>query len=112
MNKADIAELYRRLADRIPNPETELEYVNTYTLLVAVVLSAQATDAGVNLATRELFEKVQTPQAMLNFGEEGLKQHIKTIGLFNTKAKNVTALYTKLIEEHGGEVTEIRIAKS
>ncbi|HEY9554587.1 endonuclease III [Allosphingosinicella sp.] len=110
MNKADIAELYRRLADRIPNPETELEYVNTYTLLVAVVLSAQATDAGVNLATRELFKKVQTPQAMLNLGEEGLKQHIKTIGLFNTKAKNVIALSQMLVEEHGGEVPEDRDA--
>ena len=72
MTKAEVAELYRRLADRVPNPETELEYVNTYTLLVAVVLSAQATDAGVNIATRELFRTVQTPEAMLALGEDGL----------------------------------------
>ena len=110
MKKAEVAEFYRRLADRIPNPETELEYVNTYTLLVAVVLSAQATDAGVNLATRELFKTVQTPQAMLELGEEGLKQHIKTIGLFNTKAKNVIGLSQMLVDEHGGEVPEDRDA--
>ena len=110
MNKAEVAELYRRLADRIPNPETELEYVNTYTLLVAVVLSAQATDAGVNIATRELFKTVQTPQAMLELGEAGLKQHIKTIGLFNTKAKNVLALSGLLVERHGGAVPEDRDA--
>ena len=106
MKKADVAEFYRRLAERIPDPKTELEYVNTYTLLVAVVLSAQATDAGVNIATRELFKTVQTPEAMLALGEEGLKQHIKTIGLFNTKAKNVIALSQALIERHGGEVPE------
>ncbi len=110
MNKADVAELYRRLADRIPNPETELEYVNTYTLLVAVVLSAQATDAGVNLATRDLFKTVRTPEAMLELGEEGLKRHIKTIGLFNTKARNVIALSRLLVDEHGGEVPEDRDA--
>ena len=110
MKRADVAEFYRRLADRTPNPETELEYVNTYTLLVAVVLSAQATDAGVNIATRELFRKVQTPQAMLDLGEERLKQHIKTIGLFNTKAKNVIALSRILVEEHGGEVPADRDA--
>ncbi|MGS1017919.1 endonuclease III [Allosphingosinicella humi] len=110
MKKADVAEFYRRLAERIPNPETELEYVNTYTLLVAVVLSAQATDAGVNIATRDLFKTVQTPEAMLALGEEGLKQHIKTIGLFNTKAKNVIALSRILVEEHGGEVPEDREA--
>ena len=110
MKKADVAEFYRRLADRTPNPETELEYVNTYTLLVAVVLSAQATDAGVNIATRDLFRTVQTPEAMLALGEEGLKQHIKTIGLFNTKAKNVIALSRILVDEHGGEVPEDREA--
>jgi endonuclease III len=110
VKKADVAEFYRRLADRTPNPETELEYVNTYTLLVAVVLSAQATDAGVNIATRELFRKVQTPQAMVDLGEEALKQHIKTIGLFNTKAKNVIALSRILVEEHGGEVPADREA--
>ena len=110
MNKTEVAELYRRLADRIPNPETELEYLNTYTLLVAVVLSAQATDAGVNLATRDLFKTVRTPQQMLDLGEEGLKRHIKTIGLFNTKAKNVIALSRMLVEQHGGEVPEDRDA--
>jgi endonuclease-3 len=104
MSPAEVAELYRRLADRTPSPETELDYVNDYTLLVAVVLSAQATDASVNLATRELFGTVNTPQAMVALGEEGLKRHIRTIGLFNTKAKNVIALSQALIEKHGGEV--------
>jgi len=104
VKKAQVAEFYRRLADRIPNPETELEYVNDYTLLVAVVLSAQATDAGVNLATRELFRSVTTPEAMVALGEERLREAIKTIGLFNTKAKNVIALSRKLIEQHGGKV--------
>ena len=104
MKKADIAEFYRRLADRIPHPETELNSVNDYTLLVAVVLSAQATDAGVNLATRALFKGITTPEQMLKLGEAGLKEHIKTIGLFNMKAKNVIALSKALIEEHGGQV--------
>ena len=106
MKPAEIAELYRRLHDRTPSPETELEFVNNYTLLVAVVLSAQATDAGVNLATRDLFARVNTPEAMVALGEEGLKVHIRTIGLFNTKAKNVIALSQALIERHGGEVPE------
>ena len=104
MKKQDVTELYRRLADRIPNPETELEYVNTYTLLVAVVLSAQATDAGVNLATRDLFKRVDTPQKMIELGEERLKEAIKTIGLFNTKAKNVILLSKVLVEQFDGEV--------
>ncbi|HEX8573018.1 MAG TPA: endonuclease III [Allosphingosinicella sp.] len=104
MKPAEIAEFYRRLHDRTPSPETELDYVNDYTLLVAVVLSAQATDAGVNLATRDLFAKVSTPEAMVELGEEGLKAHIRTIGLFNTKARNVIALSQALIERHGGEV--------
>jgi endonuclease-3 len=104
VKKADIAELYRRLADRTPNPETELEYVNDYTLLVAVVLSAQATDASVNIATRELFQTVQTPQAMLELGEERLRDAIKTIGLFNTKAKNVILLSQVLVEQFDSEV--------
>lgn len=104
MKKADVAEFYRRLADRTPNPETELEFVNNYTLLVAVVLSAQATDAGVNRATRDLFRTVNTPAAMIELGEERLREAIKTIGLFNTKAKNVIALSRALIEDHGGEV--------
>ena len=110
MKKADIAEFYRRLADRTPAPETELESVNHYTLLVAVVLSAQATDAGVNRATKDLFAKVKTPQAMVDLGEEALKRHIKTIGLFNTKAKNVIALSRALVERHGGEVPADRDA--
>ena len=110
MKKADIAEFYRRLAERTPHPETELESVNTYTLLVAVVLSAQATDAGVNRATKDLFRDVKTPAQMLALGEEGLKRHIKTIGLFNTKAKNVIALSRALVEQHGGEVPADRDA--
>jgi endonuclease III len=104
MKPAEVAELYRRLHERTPSAETELDYSNNYTLLVAVVLSAQATDAGVNLATRELFRDVRTPAAMLDLGEDGLKRHIRTIGLFNMKAKNVIALSKALIERHGGEV--------
>ena len=104
MTKAQIFEFFRRLAEANPHPETELESVNPYTLLVAVVLSAQATDAGVNRATRRLFQDVQTPQAMVALGEERLKEHIKTIGLFNTKAKNVIALSEALLRDHGGEV--------
>ena len=84
MNRADAFEFYRRLAEGDPSPQTELEYVNPYTLLVAVALSAQATDVGVNKATRALFAKVTTPQQMLDLGEDALKDHIKTIGLFNT----------------------------
>jgi len=110
VRKKDIPEFYRLLAERTPNPETELESVNDYTLLVAVVLSAQATDAGVNLATRDLFAKVRTPQAMVALGEDGLKQHIKTIGLFNTKAKNVIALSKILVDRYGGEVPADRDA--
>lgn len=110
MKRADVAEFYRRLADRTPEPKTELEYVNTYTLLVAVVLSAQATDAGVNIATRPLFRQVQTPQAMVELGEERLREAIKTIGLFNTKAKNVIALSRMLIDKYAGEVPADRDA--
>jgi endonuclease-3 len=110
MKKADIAEFYRRLAERNPNPVTELESVNPYTLLVAVVLSAQATDAGVNRATRDLFKAVTTPARMVALGEDGLKRHIRTIGLFNTKAKNVIALSHALIADHGGAVPADRDA--
>ncbi|MEA3001014.1 MAG: endonuclease [Sphingomonadales bacterium] len=110
MSPAEVSELYRRLHDRTPNPETELDFLNNYTLLVAVVLSAQATDASVNLATRDLFRTVDTPAAMVALGEEGLKAHIRTIGLFNTKAKNVIALSRALIEAHGGEVPADREA--
>ncbi len=110
MKKANVFEFYRRLAENNPAPETELEYVNPFTLVVAVALSAQATDVGVNKATRALFREVQTPQAMLELGEAGLKQHIKTIGLFNTKAKNVIALSQMLIDDFGGEVPADRDA--
>jgi endonuclease-3 len=107
---AQIADFYARLADRTPDPQTELESVNDYTLLVAVVLSAQATDAGVNLATRHLFDTVTTPAAMVALGEEALRERIKTIGLFNTKAKNVIALSQALIDRHRGEVPADRDA--
>jgi endonuclease-3 len=110
MKAADILEFHRRLAERTPDPETELQYSNDFTLLVAVVLSAQATDAGVNLATRDLFKTVDTPEKMVALGEEGLKQHIKTIGLFNMKAKNVIALSRALIAQHGGQVPSTREA--
>lgn len=110
MKKADIFEFFRRLAEDNPHPETELESVNDYTLLVAVVLSAQATDAGVNRATRALFATVDTPEKMVALGLDGLKQHIRTIGLFNTKAKNVIALSETLIADHGGQVPEDRDA--
>ena len=108
MKPADIFEFYRRLAEANPSPETELEFVNPYTLLVAVALSAQATDIGVNKATRTLFAKVTTPQAMLDLGEEALRDRIKTIGLFNTKAKNVIAAARILVDEYGGEVPRQR----
>jgi endonuclease-3 len=110
MKPAQIAELFRRLAERTPEPKTELDYVNDYTLLVAVVLSAQSTDAGVNLATRDLCKHVATPQAMVELGEERLREAIKTIGLFNTKAKNVIALSRQLVEQYGGEVPRDRDA--
>jgi endonuclease-3 len=110
MNKKDAFEFYRRLAEANPHPETELEFVNPYTLVVAVALSAQATDIGVNKATRALFREVDTPAKMVALGLEGLKTHIRTIGLFNTKAKNVIALSQMLIDEYGGEVPENRDA--
>ena len=110
MKKADVFDFFRRLAEDNPHPETELESVNDYTLLVAVVLSAQATDVGVNKATRALFETVDTPEKMVALGIDGLKQHIRTIGLFNTKAKNVIALSEALIAEHGGQVPNDRAA--
>lgn len=110
MTKAQIFEFFRRLAEDNPSPETELEFGNTYQLLVAVVLSAQATDVGVNKATRALFAQVKTPQQMVALGEEGLKGFIKTIGLFNTKAKNVIALSEILVRDFGGEVPADRDA--
>ncbi|MBB3764036.1 endonuclease III [Sphingomicrobium lutaoense] len=108
MKKGEIFEFYRRLAEANPEPETELEYGNPYQLVVAVALSAQSTDVGVNKATRALFEKVRTPQEMLDLGEEGLKEHIKTIGLYNQKAKNVIKAARILVEEFGGEVPQDR----
>ena len=108
MNRAQIFEFFRRLAEANPSPETELEFGNTYQLLVAVVLSAQATDVGVNKATRALFRDVWTPAQMIELGETGLRQHIRTIGLFNTKAKNVIALSEILVRDHGGNVPEDR----
>ena len=110
MTRTEVFEFFRRLADLDPDPQTELEYGNVYQLLVAVVLSAQATDVGVNKATRKLFELVKTPQQMLDLGEEGLKEHIKTIGLFNAKAKNVIALSEILVREFAGEVPADRDA--
>ena len=110
MKKPEITEFFRRLAERLPEPETELQYCNTYTLLVAVVLSAQATDVGVNRATKELFKTADTPGKMVKLGEAGLVQHIKTIGLYRNKAKNVIALSRMLIEQHGGEVPRDRAA--
>jgi len=110
MKKADIDEFYRRLAERNPKPETELRWKNPYTLLVAVVLSAQATDVGVNKATAPLFKKVDRPEQMVKLGEAKLRDFIKTIGLFNTKARNVIALSRILIQEHGGQVPRDRAA--
>ncbi|QIK95617.1 endonuclease III [Sphingomonas sp. HDW15A] len=110
MKKADAFEFFRRLAESNPSPETELEYVNPYTLLVAVALSAQATDVSVNKATRTLFAKVRDPKAMLELGEAALRDQIKTIGLFNTKAKNVIAAAQILVDEYGGEVPRDRQA--
>lgn len=110
MRKADIATFFDRLAETNPAPKGELEYMNPYTLLVAVVLSAQATDTGVNKATRPLFAVADTPQKILALGEERLRDYIKTIGLFNTKAKNVMALSQQLVERHGGEVPRDREA--
>jgi endonuclease-3 len=110
VNKAQVFEFFERLAADNPHPETELEWTNPYTLVVAVALSAQATDVGVNKATKRLFAEVDTPEKMVALGEEGLKQHIKTIGLFNTKAKNVIALSEMLIRDFGGEVPNDRDA--
>ncbi len=101
---AGIDAIFARFAAQNPEPKGELEHVNAFTLLVAVVLSAQATDAGVNKATRALFEIADTPEKMLALGEEGVAQHVKTIGLWRAKAKNVIALSEALIRDHGGEV--------
>jgi endonuclease-3 len=103
-----IEEIFAQLARERPDPRSELEHSNPYTLLVAVVLSAQATDTGVNKATKALFAKASTPEAMLRLGEAAVREHIKTVGLFRTKAKNVIALSRMLVEEHGGEVPRNR----
>ncbi len=110
LDREAAAEIFRRLREGDPEPQSELEYVNSFTLLVAVVLSAQATDAGVNKATKELFRIADTPQKMLALGEEKLRDQIKTIGLFRNKAKNVIGLCRGLIENHGGEVPRDREA--
>ena len=104
MKRARIEALFSRLQKENPNPRGELHYVNPYTLLVAVVLSAQATDNGVNKATRPLFKKIKTPAEMIRLGELGLKHYIKSIGLFNTKAKHVIELSELLVRKHFGEV--------
>ncbi len=105
-----IREIFTRFEATEPEPKGELEHINAYTLVVAVALSAQATDVGVNKATRDLFQVADTPQKMLNLGEEGLIQHIKTIGLYRNKAKNVMKLSRILVEEYGGEVPNSRAA--
>jgi endonuclease-3 len=108
MKTEQVFEFFRRLAEDNPSPTTELEYHDPYTLLVAVVLSAQATDASVNIACRPLFARVKTPEQMVALGEDELRDAIKTIGLFNTKAKNVIALSEALIRDFGGEVPRTR----
>ncbi|MDF2818421.1 MAG: endonuclease [Stenotrophomonas rhizophila] len=110
MPKADVVEMFTRLRELNPHPKTELEYSSPFELLVAVALSAQATDVGVNKATRKLFAVANTPQAILALGEDGLKKYIATIGLFNAKAKNVIATCRLLIDQHGGDVPRDRAA--
>ena len=110
MRLAEIAEAFRRLATANPHPTTELEYASPYQLLVAVVLSAQATDKGVNLATRRLFALAPTPEAMVSLGEDAIAEQIKTIGLFRNKARNTLLLSQQLLERHGGEVPHDRAA--
>lgn len=110
MLTADIEQFFTVLAAANRNPEPELRFINPYTLLVAVVLSAQATDVGVNKATGPLFANVRSPQAMLVLGEDGLKQYIRTIGLYNAKARHIIALSEILVSEHGGQVPPERTA--
>jgi endonuclease-3 len=110
MKRSDVIELFTRLREIDPHPTTELNYTTPFELLVAVVLSAQATDVGVNKATKKLYPVANTPQAILALGEEGLKRYISTIGLFNAKSKNVIALCRLLIEHHAGEVPHSREA--
>src|SRR5215212_5677447 len=108
VDQATLVEIFRRFREANPEPRGELEHVDPYTLLVAVVLSAQATDAGVNKATRELFRVADTPQKMVALGEDGVREHIKTINFLNTKARNIIALSRILVEEHGGVVPPAR----
>lgn len=108
LNRAQIAEVYERLCRENPNPRTELNYSNPYTLVVAVALSAQATDIGVNKATRALFEKADNPQAMVDLGEDTVRDHVKTIGLYRNKAKNVVKLSQMILDDFGGEVPRNR----
>ena len=110
MKKDQIYAFFSQLRDANPEPTSDLEYTNPYTLLVAVVLSAQSTDAGVNKATKDLFPIADTPEKMVALGLEGIKEHIKTIGLYNNKAKNVLALSEQLIKNHGGQVPGTREA--
>jgi endonuclease III len=110
MRKEEVEEFFARLARARPEPRTELAYTNPYTLLVAVALSAQATDIGVNKATRSLFEVADSPARMVALGEAGLAEHIRTIGLYRTKAKNVIRLSEILLAEHAGEVPRDRAA--
>lgn len=110
MKLDDRKEFFKRLQTLDPHPTTELEYNSTFELLIAVILSAQATDVSVNLATRRLYKVANTPRAILELGEAGLKAYIKTIGLFNSKAKNVIATCQKLLDKHGGEVPAERQA--
>ena len=110
MNKEKRQAIFDRLAEAIPEPTTELNYSTAFELLIAVVLSAQATDKGVNKATKKLFPIANTPQAILDLGEQGLKEYIKTIGLFNTKGANIIKLCRQLIDRHGGQVPEPREA--
>ncbi len=110
MKRENVIELFRRLQALNPHPTTELHFSTPFELLVAVILSAQATDTGVNKATRRLFAVANTPQAMLDLGEEGLKSFISTIGLFNAKAKHIIATCRLLVEQHGGQVPPARAA--
>jgi endonuclease-3 len=110
MNQQKRREILVRLRNADPHPKTELDYTTTFELLVAVVLSAQATDRSVNLATSKLFQIANTPDAILQLGEDGLKEHIRTIGLFNTKAKNIFATCRLLLDRHDGEVPQDRAA--
>ena len=110
MKKTDIEQFYARLRDANPAPTTELAYATPFQLLIAVILSAQATDVGVNKATARLFPAAPTPEKMLALGEEGLTEYIKTIGLFRTKARNVIATCRLLVERHDGQVPDDRAA--